>query len=114
MLWEFSDDDDADMGFSYARGLIARVEVPNGGGIYTKWVAVIPNGYNSSNHTSAMYVIDLESGALLHKWNTNIGSIAEPNGMGPLQLLQILPSQIPVAEFLDLKMMEQSMFTQVI
>jgi len=83
VLWEFSDDDDADMGFSYARGLIARVEVPNGGGIYTKWVAVIPNGYNSSNHTSAMYVIDLESGALLHKWNTNIGSIAEPNDMGP-------------------------------
>jgi len=84
VLWEFTDQDDSDMGFSYAGGLITRVAVPDGStGLQSKWVAIIPNGYNSKNHQSALFVIDLQTGELLHKWQTSIGSASEPNGMGP-------------------------------
>ncbi len=82
VLWEFTDDDDPDMGFTYAGAIIIRVQVPSAGFV-TKWVAILPNGYNSSSHKSVMYAVDLETGQLLHKWDTNNGSLASPNGMGP-------------------------------
>ncbi|VAW39493.1 Type IV fimbrial biogenesis protein PilY1 [hydrothermal vent metagenome] len=82
VLWEFTDADDTDMGFSYAGGLIARV-VNKNNVQDAKWVAILPNGYNSSSHQSVMYAIDLTTGALLHKWSTGVGGVATPNGMGP-------------------------------
>ncbi|MCF6288496.1 MAG: hypothetical protein L3J53_04575 [Proteobacteria bacterium] len=79
-LWEFTDDDDPDMGYTYSSALISRVIDP-----VTKqseWVAFLPNGYNSDNHQSVLYAVSLRTGQLLHKWTTNIGNIDEPNGMG--------------------------------
>lgn len=87
VLWEFTDDDDSDMGFSYSGGQIGRVTYANASSVIeTKWVAFVPNGYNSANQKSVLYAIDLETGLVLHKWNTGIGSIASPNGMGPVTL----------------------------
>lgn len=85
VLWEFTDDDDPDMGYSYGGGIISRVAVPDatGTGLQTKWVAFLPNGYNSSSHKSVLYAVDLETGQVLHKWNTGLGSSSVPNGMGP-------------------------------
>ncbi len=81
VLWEFTDDDDPDMGYSYAGGVIARVYNPLNS--VSKWVAFIPNGYSSTNDKAAMFAIDLESGALMHKWLSPLGSSVNPNGMGP-------------------------------
>ncbi|MFK8011652.1 MAG: pilus assembly protein [Marinicellaceae bacterium] len=81
VLWEFTDAEDSDMGYTYAGGIISRVYNPETGA--SKWVAFLPNGYSSSNQKSALYALDLETGALLHKWISNDGSIADPNGMGP-------------------------------
>jgi len=84
VLWEFTDNDDSDMGFSYAGGQIGHVVYPTSPTTFaSKWVAFIPNGYNSTNQKSVLYAIDLESGQVLHKWNTGLGSDASPNGMGP-------------------------------
>jgi type IV pilus assembly protein PilY1 len=83
VLWEFTDQDDSDMGFSYGTGVITRVAVPSSAtSIESRWIALVPNGYNSSTNKSALYAIDLETGSLLHEWNTGIGNSANPNGMG--------------------------------
>lgn len=86
VLWEFSNlNDPIDMGFSYSGGVIARVVAPlNSTGLQSKWVAFVPNGYNSNSHKSALYAIDLETGDVLHKWRTTFGSETYPNGMGPV------------------------------
>jgi len=83
VMWEFTDDDDADMGYSYAGGIITRVQNKEASISESKWVAILPNGYNSANQKSVMYAIDLETGEMLHKWNTNVGGSSTPNGMGP-------------------------------
>ncbi len=81
VLWEFSENQDSDMGYTYAGGIIVRVYDPSTH--ESKWVAILPNGYNSSNQKSVMYAVDLATGSLLHKWLGTGGSNANPNGMGP-------------------------------
>ncbi len=85
-LWEFSDEDDADMGYSYGRASIARISSTG------DWVALIPNGYNNSEDdgikgdgTAVLYVVRLRDGQLLAKLDTNVGSAITPNGMAPAQ-----------------------------
>ncbi|TBV04696.1 pilus assembly protein [Phytopseudomonas dryadis] len=61
LLWEFTNDDDGDMGYSVPKPNIARLH--NG-----KWVALVPNGYESGNATKAvLFVLDIETGELLKK-----------------------------------------------
>ncbi len=81
VMWEFDQTDDADMGYSYAGGIITRVYNETNGD--SKWVAFLPNGYSSLNNKSVMYAVDLESGEILHKWTTGLGDVNNPNGMGP-------------------------------
>ncbi|WP_223788873.1 pilus assembly protein [Marinicella meishanensis] len=85
-MWEFTDRDDADMGYSYGRANIARISSTG------DWVALIPNGYNNSENdgiqgdgSAVLYVVRLRDGQLLAKLDTNVGSAATPNGMGPAQ-----------------------------
>lgn len=91
VLWEFTDSDDPDMGYSYGQAQIVRVSSTG------KWVALIPNGYNNSkpdyqnpndprNNTSSsgnavLFVVDLESGNLIAKLDTGEGSPQTPNGL---------------------------------
>lgn len=94
VLWEFTDKDDADMGFSYGKASIARIQSTG------DWVAFIPNGYNSSQKdfpslpdsdpknnigdgSAVLYVVRLRDGQLLAKLDTNVGTPAIPNGMAP-------------------------------
>lgn len=80
--WEFGDGDDADLGYTYSRPIIARMA--NG-----KWAAIFGNGYNnteadgnaSSTGYAFLYVLDLETGALLAKISTKTGSTTTPNGL---------------------------------
>ncbi len=81
VLWEFSDSQDSDMGYTYAGGIIVRVYDPSSHA--SKWVAILPNGYNSANQKSVMYAVDLATGSILHKWLGQGGSNLNPNGMGP-------------------------------
>jgi len=87
VLWEFTDQDDADMGFSYAKPAIGYM-----GG---RWVAVLANGYNntsisdarpSTTGVGALFIVDLETGQLLKKFtskarqNSDPSNQARPNG----------------------------------
>jgi len=94
LMWEFSDEDDADMGYSYGKVSIARIASTG------DWVAFIPNGYNNSQKdypslpdddpkniigdgSAVLYVVRLSDGHLLAKLDTNVGTKDTPNGMAP-------------------------------
>ena len=85
VLWEFTDADDADLGFTFGRPTIVRLA--NG-----DWGAVFGNGYNntladgisSTTGNSVIYIVNIETGALIKKFDTLQGSTlatGKPNGM---------------------------------
>lgn len=71
VLWEFRD---SDLGYGVGQ---PRIEQLNDG----TWVAVFGNGYNSDQHRAVLYVVNLETGALIKKLDTNIGDETTPNGL---------------------------------
>lgn len=93
VLWEFTDETDADLGFSYGQAEIVRLTSTG------EWVALIPNGYNNSEPdiegavpgdpgnilgggTAVLYVVRVRDGQLLAKIDTGVGSADTPNGLG--------------------------------
>jgi type IV pilus assembly protein PilY1 len=55
-LWEFSSDDDADLGYTFSRPTIG---LSNAG----TWVAIFGNGYNhSGTGEAALFIVDIEKG----------------------------------------------------
>ncbi|BBB27731.1 type IV pilus assembly protein PilY1 [Amphritea japonica ATCC BAA-1530] len=89
--WEFTDSDDADMGYSYSQPIIVKLKDGH-------WYAVFGNGYNStepdgrtSNTGDAViYLIDLATGLQMMKLSTDTGideapaGLNRPNGMATL------------------------------
>jgi type IV pilus assembly protein PilY1 len=65
--WEYNaDGTDADMGYSFGKPSI----VPLNAG----WAAVFGNGYNSTNERAYLYVVDLDTGALIRRIATDTAS----------------------------------------
>ena len=82
VLWEFTDSDDAALGYVHGTQQIAQLN--NG-----RWVVLIGNGYASSlddghsgSGTAALLIIDIESGTLLRRIDTYSGSVEDANGLG--------------------------------
>lgn len=81
-LWEFDDTDDADLGYTYGRPQLAKMA--NG-----DWAAIFGNGYNntesdgnaSTSGNAVLYIVNVETGALLKKIDTGAGSATTPNGL---------------------------------
>jgi type IV pilus assembly protein PilY1 len=77
-LWEFTDAQDADLGYTFGRPVVVHVK--------NKWVALFGNGYNNTvtdAHTSStgnavLYAVDMATGALLKKFDTGVGKSADP------------------------------------
>ena len=89
--WEFTDSDDADLGYTFGVATIAKMH--NG-----KWAVILANGYNNTENDggsttsttgdAVLYIIDIETGALIKKISTERGmaesiSGATPNGLAP-------------------------------
>ena len=80
-LWDFDDSDDADLGYTFSQPAIVRMA--NG-----KWAAVFGNGYNnteadgnaSGTGDAALYIVDIETGALIRKITTETGTAEDPTG----------------------------------
>jgi len=81
--WEFTDAQDADLGYTYSRPAIVKL---NDG----TWAAVFGNGYNNTsldNHVSTtgnavLYIVNLWTGALIKKISTEVGTAQDPIGRG--------------------------------
>ncbi|MFK7864760.1 MAG: pilus assembly protein [Pseudohongiellaceae bacterium] len=82
VMWEFDDSDDVDMGYSYGRPQMAKMADGT-------WAAVFGNGYNnteadgnaSSTGHAVLFIVDVETGEVLRKIDTNSGSAGTPNGL---------------------------------
>lgn len=89
VLWEFTDSDDPDLGFTFAKPTIVRMN-------NDKWAVVFGNGYNntapdgnvSADGDAVIFILFIEDGidgfqsSDFVKIKTNSGTLANPNGMG--------------------------------
>lgn len=85
VLWEFDDGTDVDIGYTYAQPPVVRLA--NG-----KWAAVVGNGYNntdtdggadsrfSSTGNGVLYLLDMEDGSIIRKFDTGVGTADDPTG----------------------------------
>lgn len=71
VLWEYFNASDNDLGYMLGTPVIAKM---NNGSM----VAIVGNGYNSTNGKAVLYIFDLVSGTLIKKFDTLVGT---DNGM---------------------------------
>ena len=88
--WEFTSDDDADLGYSYSRVSIAMTNAGT-------WVAIFGNGYNSTGSgQAALFIVDITKG-VDGTWDagdyvkilTGAGSLANLNGLASPALADV-------------------------
>lgn len=98
VLWEFTDTDDADLGFAFSQPSIVRMA--NG-----KWAAVFGNGYNNTvadEHASTtghgvLFIVFLNGpnrgpwieGEHYIKIDTGVGTVATPNGLATPAVIDV-------------------------
>ncbi len=80
--WEFSSNNDTDLGYTFSEPTIAKMN--NG-----EWVVIFGNGYNSTNGIAKLFIVKL-TGPSTSTWvkgtdyfvlNTASGSISDPDGL---------------------------------
>ena len=84
VMWEFTDANDADLGYTFSEATIAKMQ--NG-----QWAVIIGNGYNNTENDgnqsflgeAALYIIDIETGTLIKKINTQHGVAQSLDGTTP-------------------------------
>jgi len=88
VLWEFTDANDADLGYTFGKPTIAKMA--NG-----KFAAIFGNGYNSTVADGAvgtgeavLFVIDLQTG-LANKISTGVGDLTDPNGLSTPTIVDV-------------------------
>ncbi len=88
VMWEFTDSNDADLGFSYSRPVIAMSNAPSSGN--KDWVAIFGNGFNntvadsnsSATGNAVIYILFLDNG--YNGWSLGSDYIKLDTGEGPL------------------------------
>jgi len=83
LLWEFTPADDADIGYSYSRVSIVRLN-DNA----RTWAAVFGNGYSSAGGRAVLYIVDVATGRLIKKLVADNAS-GSPNGLSSPTLVDI-------------------------
>ena len=83
VLWEFTPTDDADLGLTYSQPTIIKLNSGDPG-------VVVGNGYNNpgSGH-AVLYVINAQTGVLIRKIDTGVGSVGTPNGLSTPAVIDI-------------------------
>lgn len=74
VLWEYTNVSDGDLGYTIGKPVIARLK----GGT---WAALFGNGYNSASQKAQLFIVNLQTGALIRKIDTGVGDDDEPNGL---------------------------------
>ncbi|MFD1217980.1 PilC/PilY family type IV pilus protein [Microbulbifer celer] len=73
VLWEFTDSDNSNLGYTFSRPQIGRM--PNG-----KWAAIFGNGYNSHTGDAGLFIVYLDGSGHVYL-STSTGSSADKNGL---------------------------------
>lgn len=66
VLWDITPAEEPDLGRVIGHSYIGSVKYNAGG----KWVAIVPNGYESANNRAVLLIIDMETGNTLKKIDT--------------------------------------------
>jgi PilY1 beta-propeller domain len=82
LMWEKSNVGDNDLGDSFARPVIAKLNDDN-------WYVVVGNGYNSVNGVAVLYLISLDNPSTIIKISTGSGNAASPNGLSSPTLVDV-------------------------
>lgn len=90
VLWEFTNQDDADLGYSFS---VPQLTMMNN----NEWAVIVGNGYNASGtDTAKLMIIFIEKGVDglwtagdYIKLDTNIGTVANKNGLSTPTLLDL-------------------------
>jgi Tfp pilus tip-associated adhesin PilY1 len=69
VLWEFNDNNSGNMGYTFSKPVIARV---NTGAGSSAFAAIFGNGYNGASDLGHLYVVNIENGALIRRIDTGI------------------------------------------
>jgi type IV pilus assembly protein PilY1 len=80
--WEFTDSDDADLGYTFSKPSLVRLA--NG-----KWGVIVGNGMNSTESDAnasttgngVIFILDAETGAVIKKLDTKQGTAEDPKGL---------------------------------
>ncbi len=87
LLWEFTTTagigkiQDDDLGYSFGKPVVTR-RASDG-----KWVVVVSSGYNNTSPGTGkgfLYVLDANSGTILSKISTGVGSTTTPSGLAKI------------------------------
>jgi Tfp pilus tip-associated adhesin PilY1 len=91
VLWEFTDNNDSDLGFTYSRPSIVRLNDAD-----NTWAAVAGNGYVNSyddgqigNGQAALYILNIKTGQIIRKISVGSPGTTEPNGLSSPTLVDI-------------------------
>ncbi|MFT7554869.1 MAG: type IV pilus assembly protein PilY1 [Planctomycetota bacterium] len=90
VLWEFTSNDDADLGYTYSRPAIAYTNAGT-------WVAIFGNGYNDlGTGEASLFIVEIEGGvdgtwqaADYKKITTGVGTAGDRNGLAAPALADI-------------------------
>ena len=111
VLWEFGDRQtaaaggvtnyDADLGYTHGTPYIARVRDKNTP-TQNRWVAIFGNGYKntdadgsvSATGNAVLYVVNLQNGDLIKKFDTGYGKAQDASGGNPNGLLSPTPVDV--------------------
>ena len=99
-MWEFTDKDDIDLGYTYSRPKVVKL---NDG----KWYAVFGNGYNSTVNDgnksltgdAVVFIVSLEDKTKYYKLSTEVGFAEDtprsrPNGFGSVTTVDVDGDQV--------------------
>lgn len=88
-LWEFNE---TDMGYSFGNPVITKQKSDG------KWVVLLTSGYNNTG-VGYLYVLDANSGAVLQKISTKVGTADKQSGLAKISAFVARPSENNQAEF---------------
>ncbi|MDB5839770.1 MAG: Type fimbrial biosis protein PilY1, partial [Herminiimonas sp.] len=81
LLWEFTN---AELGYSYGNPKITKLK--NG-----TWVVLLTSGYNNTDGSGRLYVLNAYTGALIRTIVTGAGSAASPSGLARISAHALEP-----------------------
>lgn len=89
-LWEFSESDDSNVGYSYGNPRITKLGDGTG-----RWVVLLTSGYNnvsSGDGQGRLFVLKADTGAVIKTISTGVGSSSSPSGLAKISPWANLPS----------------------
>lgn len=80
LLWEFSDSNDGDLGYTFSKPVVTKLHDGS-------WGVILANGYNSTNDKAVLFILNAATGAVTKKLTPNTGALV--NGLSTPRVVDI-------------------------